>query len=97
MNETKSIDIEPGDSSLSAYDSKKIMNLLRHTQIVQREEDGLIQFWRINIILQNQFPHFFVRANNGKRGEHVLENSRTTTFLCEARAQHQRSTFDSEN
>ena len=36
------------------------MNLLRHTQTVQREEDGLIQFWRINNFLQNQFPHFFL-------------------------------------
>ena len=33
MNEWKWIDIEPGDSSLSAYEiSKKVINLLRHSQ-----------------------------------------------------------------
>ena len=37
MNERKWIDIEPGDSSLSAYEiSKKVINLLRHSQTVQR-------------------------------------------------------------
>ena len=38
MNERKWIDIEPGESSLSAYEiSKKVINLRRHSQIVQRE------------------------------------------------------------
>ena len=36
MNERKWIDIEPGNSSLSAYEiSKKVINLLRHSQTVQ--------------------------------------------------------------
>ena len=57
MNERKWIDIEPGNSSLSAYDiSKKVIHLLRHSQIVQREEDGAVQFWRIKNYLHNQFP-----------------------------------------
>ena len=57
MNERKWIDIEPGDSSLSAYEiSKKVINLLRHSPTVQREEDGAVQFWRIKNFLQNQFP-----------------------------------------
>ena len=48
MNERKWIDIEPGDSSLSAYEiSKKVINLLRHSQTVQREDDGAVQFWRM--------------------------------------------------
>ena len=56
MNERKWIDIEPGDSSLSAYEiSKKVIHLLRHNQTVQREEDGAIQFWRIKFHLRNQF------------------------------------------
>ena len=56
MNERKWIDIEPGDSSLSAYEiSKKVISLLRHSQTVQREEDGAIQFWRIKFHLRNQF------------------------------------------
>ena len=57
MNERKWIDIEPGDSSLSAYEiSKKVINLLRHSQTVQREDDGAVQFWRIKNYLRNQFP-----------------------------------------
>ena len=58
-DERKWIDIEPGDSSLSlsAYEiSKKVIHLLRHSQTVQREEDGAVQFWRIKNYLQNQFP-----------------------------------------
>ena len=57
MNERKWIDIEPGNSSFSAYEiSKKVINLLRHSQTVQREDDGAVQFWRIKNFLQNQFP-----------------------------------------
>ena len=51
------IDIEPGNYSLSAYEiSKKVINLLRHSQTVQREDDGAVQFWRIKNYLRNQFP-----------------------------------------
>ena len=57
MNERKWIDSEPGNSSLSAYEiSKKVIHLLRHSQTVQREEDGAVQFWRIKNYLQSQFP-----------------------------------------
>ena len=57
MNERKWIDIEPGNSSLSAYEiPKKVTHRLRHRQTVQREEDGAVQFWRIKNYLQNQFP-----------------------------------------
>ena len=57
MNERKWIDIEPGESSLSAYEiSKKVINLLRHSQTVQREDDGAVQFWRIKNYFRNQFP-----------------------------------------
>ena len=56
MNERKWIDIEPSEPSLSAYEvSKKVINLLRHNQTVQREEDVAIQFWRIKFHLRNQF------------------------------------------
>ena len=56
MNERKWIDIEPSEPSLSAYEvSKKVINLLRHNQTVQREEDGAVQFWRIKFYLRNQF------------------------------------------
>ena len=57
MNERKWIDIEPGNSSLSEYEvSKKVIHLLRHSQIVQREDDGAVQLWRIKNYLQSQFP-----------------------------------------
>ena len=42
------IDMEPGKYSLSEYEvSKKVIHLLRHSQQVQREEDGAVHFWRI--------------------------------------------------
>ena len=48
MHARKGIDIEPSESSLSAYDlSKKVISLLRHCQTIQREEDEAVQFWRI--------------------------------------------------
>ena len=56
MNERKWIDIEPAEPSLSAYEvSKKVINLLRRNQTVQREDDGAVQFWRIKFHLRNQF------------------------------------------
>ena len=57
MHERKWIDIEPSEQTLAAYDlSKKVISLLRHSQTVQREDDGAVQFWRIKNFLQNQFP-----------------------------------------
>ena len=57
MNTRNWIDIEPGESSFSAYEvSKKVIHLLRHSQQVQREDDGAVHFWRIKENLQNQFP-----------------------------------------
>ena len=35
--------------------SKKVINLLRHSQTVQREDDGAVQFWKIKNYLRNQF------------------------------------------
>ena len=56
MNERNWIDIEPGNYSLSAYEvSKKVIHLLRHSQKVQREDDGAVHFWRIKEHLQSQF------------------------------------------
>ena len=56
LNERKWIDIEPGNSSLSAYEvSIKVINLLRHCQTAQREDDGEVHFWRIKNFLRNQF------------------------------------------
>ena len=43
--------------SLSPHEvSKKVIHLLRHSQQVQREDDGAGQFWRIKEHLQSQLP-----------------------------------------
>ena len=40
------IDIEPSEQNLASYDlSKKVVNLLRHNQTLQREDDGAIEFY----------------------------------------------------
>ena len=94
MNERKWIDIEPGESSLSAYEiSKKVINLLRHSQTVQREDDGAVQFWRIKNYLQNQFPQVpcwsddrwksCLAAGGGakRRYQYCTDTSRTIVYL----------------
>ena len=56
IHERRWIDIEPSEQNIASYDlSKKVVNLLRRNQTLQREEDGAIQFWRIKFHLQNQF------------------------------------------
>ena len=65
MNERKWIEIEPEESSLSEYEiSKKVINLPRHSQTVQREDDGAVQFWRIKEHLQSQFPQILHWSDN---------------------------------
>ena len=57
MNERNSIEIEPGNHSLSAYEvTKEVIHLLRHSQQVHREKDGAVHFWRNKENLQSQFP-----------------------------------------
>ena len=57
MKERKWIDIEPENSSLSAYEiSKKEIHLLRQSQIAQREDEGEVHSRRIKNYLQSQFP-----------------------------------------
>ena len=61
MNERKWIDIEPEESSFSAYEvSKKVINLLRHCQTVQREDDGAVQFSRIKNFFSINFHKYFI-------------------------------------
>ena len=51
--------------SLSAYEvSKKVIHLLRHSQKVQREDDGAIQFWRVKEHLQILFPQIPYWSDN---------------------------------
>ena len=52
MHERIWIDIEPSEPTLAAYDlSKKVISLLLHYQMLEREEDGAIQFYRIKFHL----------------------------------------------
>ena len=94
MNERNWIDIEPGESSFSAFRiSKKVINLLRHSQTVQREDDGAIQFWMIKNYLQNQFPQTqywsddrwkaFLAAGGGakRRYQHCTDISGTIIYF----------------
>ena len=53
IHQRRWIDIEPSEQTVAAYDlSKKVMNLLRHNQALQREEDGAIEFYRIKLYLR---------------------------------------------
>ena len=52
-------DVDTGKYSFSDHEvSKKVMYLLRHSQHVHREEDGAVQFWRIEEHLQKYYPAF---------------------------------------
>ena len=54
IHERRWIDIEPSKQNLASYDlSKKVINLLRHNQTLQREEDGAIEFYKIKFYLRN--------------------------------------------
>ena len=54
IHERRWIDIEPSEQNLASYDlSKKVVNLLRHNQTLQREEDGAIEFYKIKFYLRN--------------------------------------------
>ena len=54
IHERRWIDIEPSEQNLASDDlSKKVINLLRHNQTLQREEDGAIEFFKIKFHLRN--------------------------------------------
>ena len=54
IHERRWIDTEPSKQNLASYDiSKKVINLLRHNQSLQREEDGAIEFCKIKFHLRN--------------------------------------------
>ena len=54
IHERRWIDIEPSKQNLASYDlSKKVINLLRHNQTLQREEDGAIEFYKGKFYLRN--------------------------------------------
>ena len=54
IHQRRWIDIEPSKQDLASYDlSKKVINLLRHKQTLQREQDGAIEFCKIKFHLRN--------------------------------------------
>ena len=54
LRERKWIDIEPSKHNLDSHDlSKKVINLLRHSQTLHREGDGAIEFCKIKLHLRN--------------------------------------------
>ena len=54
IHQRRWIDIEPSKQDLGSYDlSKKVINLLRRNQTLQREEDGAIEFCKIKFHLRN--------------------------------------------
>ena len=54
IHERRWIDIEPSEQNLASFDlSKKVINLLRHNQTLQREEDGAIEFYKIKFHLRD--------------------------------------------
>ena len=67
--------------------SRKVIYLLRHSQHVNREEDGAVQFWRIKENLQKYFLHsphwsdskwkvcFAGGGGNKKRFQYCIDNS----------------------
>ena len=61
IHERRWIDIEPSKQNLASYDiSKKVINLLRHTQTLQREEDGAIEFYRIKFYLRDHHSQYII-------------------------------------
>ena len=54
IHERRWIDMGPSEQNLASYDlSKKVVNLLRHNQTLQREDDGAIEFYKIKFYLRN--------------------------------------------
>ena len=54
IHQRRWIDSEPSKQDLVSYDlSKKVINLLRHNQTLQREEDGAIECCKIKFHLRN--------------------------------------------
>ena len=94
IHERRWIDIEPSKQNLALYDlSKKVINLLRHNQTLQREEDGAIEFKRIKFYLRNHHSQIHnwsddrwkacLAAGGGskRRYQYCSDNSGTIIYL----------------
>ena len=64
-HERRWIDIEPSEQNLASYDlSKKVINLLRHNQTLQREDDGTIEFYKIKFYLRKHHSQILVWSDD---------------------------------
>ena len=94
IHERRWIDIEPSKQNLASYDiSKKVINLLRHNQSLQREEDGAIEFYRIKFYLRGHHSQIHnwsddrwkacLAAGGGskRRYQYCSDNSGTILYL----------------
>ena len=65
IHERRWIDIESSKQNLASYDlSKKVINLLRHNQTLQREDDGAIEFYKIKFYFRNHNSQIQVWSDN---------------------------------
>ena len=65
IHQRRWIDIEPSKQDLVSYDiSKKVINLLRHNQTLQREQDGAIEFCKIKFHLRNHHSQIQVWSDD---------------------------------
>ena len=65
IHERRWIDIEPSKQDIASYDlSKKVINLLRHNQTLQREEDGAIEFCKIKFYLRKHHSQIQVWSDD---------------------------------
>ena len=65
MHERRWIDIEQTEQNLASYDlSKQVINLLRHNQTLQREDDGTIEFYKIKFYLRNHHSQIQVWSDD---------------------------------
>ena len=93
IHERRWIDIEPSKQNLASYDiSKKVINLLRHNQSLQREEDGAIQFYRIKFYLRGHHSQIqnwsddrwkacLAGGGSKRRYQYCSDNSGTILYL----------------
>ena len=92
--ERRWIDIEPSKQNLASYDlSKKVINLLRHNQTLQREENGAIEFHKIKFHLRNHHSRIHnwsddrwkaclaAGGRSKRKYQHCLDNSGTILYL----------------
>ena len=93
LRESRWIDIEPSKQDLDSYDlSKKVINLLRHNQTSNREEDGAIEFCKKVLSSKSSFTNTawsddrwkaWLAAGGGskRRCQYCSDNLGTTIYL----------------